>query len=122
MRACNDVARTAGRLYRWKVIPVPLPMIPLETEPNRRTYVISREEEALLGAALADSNTCVWPFITLGLATGLRRTEMLAARFSAFDPRYEKGVMKKGSFYFICRAIVRDARILLNLRENHELK
>jgi len=86
-RTLATYRRMARQLYRWKVITVLLPMIPLETERNQRTYVISgTEEDALLDAALADSNTYVWLFIKLGLATGLRHTEMLTARFSDLDP------------------------------------
>jgi integrase len=79
--------RRMGRsLYRWKVIPAPLPMIKLEAERNRRTYVISdEEEERLLKAALEDSNTYIWLFIKLGLSTGLRHAEMLSARFEGID-------------------------------------
>ena len=79
--------RMGRRLHRWKVIPAPLPMIKLEAERNRRTYVISDdEEERLLNAALEDSNAYVWLFIRLGLATGLRHSEILSARFDGFDP------------------------------------
>ncbi len=62
-------------------------MITLKRENNRRTFVISAdEEERLLQAALADSNSYVWLFTKLGLATGLRHSEMLNARFENFDP------------------------------------
>ncbi len=86
-RVLATYRRMGRNLYRWKVIPAPLPMIKLETERNRRTYVITGDEEQkLLNAALADSNPYVWLFIKLGLATGLRHTEMLAARFQNLDP------------------------------------
>ncbi len=86
-RVLATYRRMGRKLYRWKVIPAPLPMIKLETERNRRTYVITGDEEQkLLNAALADSNPYVWLFIKLGLATGLRHTEMLAARFQNLDP------------------------------------
>ena len=86
-RVLATYRRMGRKLYRWRVIPAPLPMIKLETERNRRTYVITGDEEQkLLNAALADSNPYVWLFIKLGLATGLRHTEMLAARFQNLDP------------------------------------
>ncbi len=86
-RVLATYRRMGRRLYRWKVIPAPLPMIPLEAERNRRTYVITDEEEQkLLNAALADSNVYAWLFIKLGLATGLRHAEMLTARFENLDP------------------------------------
>ena len=91
--------RMARRLAQWKVIPAPLPMVKLDPERNRRTYVISEnEEQRLLDAALADSNSYIWLFIKLGLATGLRHSEMLAARFDKFDStRRRLRVKTKGS-------------------------
>ncbi len=91
--------RMARRLAHWKVIPAPLPMVKLDPERNRRTYVISgNEEQRLLDAALADSNSYIWLFIKLGLATGLRHSEMLAARFDNFDSaRRRLRVKTKGS-------------------------
>jgi integrase len=86
-RVLATYRRMGRRLLKWKVISAPLPMIKLEAEWNRRTYVISdEEEERLLKAALEDSNTYVWLFIKLGLATGLRHAEMLSARFESLDP------------------------------------
>ena len=63
-------------------------MIKLDGEDNRRDYVLDTEEkEALLEAALKDSNAYIWLFIKLGLATGLRHSEMLAASFESFDEK-----------------------------------
>jgi integrase len=79
--------RMGRRLYNWKKIPLLPAMIELEREHNARTFVISdAEEERLLAAALADSNAYIWLFIKLGIATGLRHSEMLTARFDGFDP------------------------------------
>ena len=91
--------RMARRLAQWKVIPAPLPMVKLDPERNRRTYVISdNEEQRFLDAALEDSNCYIWLFIKLGLATGLRHSEMLAARFDNFDlARRRLRVKTKGS-------------------------
>lgn len=78
--------RMGRRLHKWKMIPAPMPMIQLTTERNRRTYVIDEEEEErLYEAALKDSNSYIWLFIKIGMATGLRHTEMLAARFDGLD-------------------------------------
>jgi integrase len=86
-RVLATYRRMGRRLHKWKVIPAALPMIKLEAERNRRTYVISdEEEERLLNATLEDSNTYIWLFIKLGLATGLRHAEMLSARFEHLDP------------------------------------
>jgi integrase len=97
-RVLATYRRMGRRLLRWKVISAPLPMIKLEAERNRRTYVVSdEEEERLLKAALEDSNTYVWLFIKLGLATGLRHAEILSARFENLDPdRRRLRVMIKG--------------------------
>jgi integrase len=79
--------RMSRRLARWKVIPAPLAMIPLKKESNARDYVISADEEArLLDAALGDSHPYIWLFIKVGLATSLRHSEILSARFENFDP------------------------------------
>jgi integrase len=79
--------RMGRKLYKWRVIASPLPMISLQKERNERDYVISEDEEqALLRAAIRDSNPYVWLFIKLGLATSLRHSELLRARFENFDP------------------------------------
>jgi len=97
-RVLATYRRMGRRLAEWKLIPAPPPMVRLRKERNARTYVISDEEEAnLLKAALADSNSYVWLFTKLGLATSLRHGEMLAASFRNFDPgRRRLGVMVKG--------------------------
>ena len=84
-RVLATYRRMSRRLASWKVIPAPLPMLKLEKECNERNYVLSAAEEAhLLEAALADSNPYIWLFIKLGLATSLRHSEMLGARFEHF--------------------------------------
>ena len=78
--------RMGRRLQAWHVLTNGLPPVKLEPEHNRRTYVISEDEEAkLLAAALQDSQPYLWLFIRIGLATGLRHTEILSARFDNFD-------------------------------------
>jgi integrase len=78
--------RVGRKLVTWKIISTPLPMIQLQKERNARDYVISDDEEQrLLTAAAADSHPYVWLFIKLGLATSLRHSEMLRARFENFD-------------------------------------
>jgi integrase len=79
--------RMGRKLYKWRVIASPLPMISLQKERNERDYVISEDEEqALLRAAMRDSNPYIWLFIKLGLATSLRHSELLRARFENFEP------------------------------------
>ena len=79
--------RMGRKLVKWKVISSPFPTIELRKEHNARDYVISDvEEQLLLDAALRDSSPYIWLFIKLGLATSLRHSEILRARFDNFDP------------------------------------
>ena len=54
----------------------------------------------LLDAALQDSNPYIWLFIKLGLATGLRPTEILTSRFDGFNAerRRLKALVKGGKW------------------------
>jgi integrase len=79
--------RMGRKLVKWKVISSPFPTLELRKEHNARDYVISEDEEQLLlEAALRDSSPYIWLFIKLGLATSLRHSEILRARFDNFDP------------------------------------
>jgi integrase len=79
--------RMSRRLVSWKIIPAPLAMVKLQQEQNARDYVISADEECrLLEAAKGDAHPYIWLFVKLGLATSLRHSEMLSARFENFDP------------------------------------
>ena len=79
--------RMGRKLMKWKVISSPFPTVEIRKEHNARDYVISEvEEQLLLEAALRDSNPYIWLFIKLGLATSLRHSEILGARFDNFDP------------------------------------
>jgi integrase len=85
-RVLATFRRMGRRLQQWNVMPNPLPVVKLEPERNRRTYVITEEEEQrLLAAALCDSQPYIWLFTKVGLATGLRHTEILSARFDHLD-------------------------------------
>ena len=79
--------RRMGRLLAAEsVITHPFPTVKIPRERSRRMFVLSpAEDAALLDAALQDSNPYVWLFIKMGLATSLRHSEMLAARFERFD-------------------------------------
>lgn len=77
----------ANKLYEWGELKAPMATIKLEAENNRRDYVLVAEEKnALLSAALEDSNSRIWLFIMLGMHTSLRHSEILSARFEHFDP------------------------------------
>ena len=83
--------RMGRRLARWEAIPTPLPMIELKRADDHRERVLSvAEEGALLDAALADSNSYVWLFIKIGLASSLRHSEILSARFDRLDPQRKR--------------------------------
>ena len=87
-RTLATYRRMARRLVEWRVTSIVLPMVKLEVEDNQRKRIISAEEEThLLEAALHDSNSYIWLFIRMGLATGLRHTELLTARFDGFDAK-----------------------------------
>ncbi len=79
--------RRMGRLLAAEgVTPQPFPTVKIPRERTRRTFVLSpTEETALLEAALQDSSSYVWLFVKLALATSLRHSEMLGARFEHFD-------------------------------------
>ena len=80
--------RRMGRLLAAEgEIPRAFPAVTIPRERTRRTFVLSPPEEtALLEAALQDSNSFVWLFVKIGLATSLRHSEILGARFDTFDP------------------------------------
>ncbi len=83
--------RMGRRLAVWEAIPTPLPMIKLKlVKDHRERFLSVAEEGALLDAALADSNPYVWLFIKIGLATSLRHSEILAARFDRLDPQRKR--------------------------------
>jgi integrase len=90
--------RMGRKLVRWRIIASPPPMIEFRREHNVRDCVLSPEEErVLLAAASRDSNGYVWLFIKLGLATSLRHSEMVSARWEDFDPeRRRLRVLVKG--------------------------
>ena len=85
-RVLATYRRMGRKLVEWKVIVAPLPMLKIEKERNHRTYVLSlAEEDRLIEAALGDSHPYIWLFIKIGLATSLRHSEILAARFDNLD-------------------------------------
>ncbi len=85
-RTLATFRRMGRRLVQWRVVQQPLPNVKLSAEGNRRTWVLSDDEEkSLLAAALKDSQAYIWLFIRIGLATSLRHAEILSARFENFD-------------------------------------
>ena len=87
-RILNTYRHMGNRLADQGKTPAPFPMIKLKEPDNRRNRVLTHEEEeALLGAALRDSNPYSWLFVKMGLSTGLRHSEILSARFDGLDAR-----------------------------------
>lgn len=85
-RAFATYRHMANKLREWGEIKEHLPMIKLQRVDNRRNFVLAPEEQnALLDAALRDTNTRIWLFIVIGLDTSLRHREILNARFDSFD-------------------------------------
>jgi integrase len=86
-RVLSTYRHMGNRLTERGKFPMPLPMIKLKEPDNRRSRVLTHEEEkALLEAALNDSNPYSWLFVRIGFSTGLRHSEILSARFNGFDP------------------------------------
>ena len=86
-RVLSTYRHMGNRLADQGKVPSPFPMIKLKEPDNRRNRVLTHEEEdALLKAALMDTNPYSWLFIKIGLSTGLRHSEILFARFDGFDP------------------------------------
>ncbi len=76
----------SNKLFEWGKIRVPMAMIKLETENNRRDFILDAEEkERLLDAALRDSNPRIWLFVMFGLHTSLRHAEILSGRLEHLD-------------------------------------
>ncbi len=76
----------SNRLADQGKIPSLMPMIRLKEPDTRRRRVLAHEEEnALLEAALNDSNPYSWLFVKVGLSSSLRHGEILSARFDGFD-------------------------------------
>ena len=85
-RVLSTYRHMSNRLSDRGKIPAPLPMIKLKEPDNRRSRVMSHEEEnALIEAALNDSNPYSWLFVKVGLSTSLRHGEIISARFNGFD-------------------------------------
>jgi integrase len=53
--------------------------------PGRITYLTRPQIDALLKAAKVDDSTAVYPFIMIGLETGMRRMEILSIRLEYID-------------------------------------
>ena len=85
-RVLSTYRHMSNRLADQGKIPSPMPMIRLKEPDNRRSRVLAHEEEnALLEAALNDSNQYSWLFVKVGLSSSLRHGEILSARFDGFD-------------------------------------
>jgi integrase len=87
-RVLSTYRHMGYRLADQGKIQSPFPMTKLKEPDNRRSRVLTHDEERLLlEAALQDSNTYSWLFVKIGLSTGLRHSEILSARFDGLDDR-----------------------------------
>ena len=88
--------RHMGRkLHEWGDINFIPPMVKMEAADNARDYVLSDDDKTgLLNAALEDSNQYIWLFITMGLHTSLRHSEILSGRFENFDSERRRLLVK----------------------------
>jgi integrase len=57
----------------------------LKEEQTRITYLTVEQTQSLLEAAKQDQNPHVYPFIVIGLATAMRRSEILSIRLEHID-------------------------------------
>ncbi|MCH8139152.1 MAG: site-specific integrase, partial [Proteobacteria bacterium] len=87
-RVLSTYRHMGYRLADQGKIQSPLPMIKLKEPDNRRSRVLTHDEEGLLlAAASRDSNPYIWLFVKVGLSTSLRHAEILSARFDGLDAR-----------------------------------
>lgn len=70
--------------WQWLDRLVKIPRLPVD---NRRLVYLTPDQAArLLDAARADACWEVYPFILIGLSTGMRRSEILSMRWEHVDP------------------------------------
>ena len=70
----------------WKWVPArPCEIGLLEEGAGRQFALTDNEADALLMAAIADSDPYCWLFVAFGLNTAMRHSEILAARFDQID-------------------------------------
>ncbi len=87
-RVLSTYRHMGYRLADQGKIRSPFPMIKLKEPDNRRSRVLTHDEEGLLlAAASRDSNPYIWLFVKVGLSTSLRHAEILSARFDGLDAR-----------------------------------
>jgi len=55
-------------------------------QPGRITYLTTEQASRLIEAARTDQSPDIYPFIVIGLATSMRRMEILAMRLEHIDP------------------------------------
>jgi integrase len=69
------------KAVEWDWLEKPPIKVKKYKESAGRIHYLSKEQvETLLNAAKADEHPCIYPFILIGLETGMRRMEILSIR------------------------------------------
>jgi integrase len=85
-RELATLSHLLNKAVEWGWIERPLAKIHKLKEDNSRIVYLSPEQaEGLLDAAKADQNRQIYPFILIGLRTGMRKSEILAIRREDVD-------------------------------------
>src|SRR5208282_3217772 len=80
-RELATLSHLLNKAVEWGWIERPSAKIRKLKEDNSRIVYLSPEQaEGLLDAAKADQNRQIYPFILIGLRTGMRKSEILAIR------------------------------------------
>ncbi len=64
----------------------PCKITKLKENPGRIVYLTKEQIQRLLDEAKADDCPAIYPFVLIGLATGMRRSEILSIRLENIDP------------------------------------
>lgn len=85
----RELAALSHMLYKameWRWLDhKPCNIRQLKEERARITYLTTEQARALLEAAKEDQNPHIYPFIVIGLATAMRRSEILSIRLEYID-------------------------------------
>lgn len=87
-RELATVSHLFNRAVEWKWLDhKPIRIRRLKEEADRIVYLTAEQVQRLLEAAEKDANPYIYPFIRIGLATGMRRMEILSIRLEHVDVR-----------------------------------
>jgi len=86
---------TKAREWRW-INHKPAIIKRLKENPGRIIYLTADQIERLIEAAIQDQNPHVYPFIVIGLETGMRKMEVLSIRIRNIDLNRKLVYIPKG--------------------------